>query len=345
MLTERRARILQFVVSEYIDSAAPVGSETVVRKYGLRVSPATIRNEMMRLEEAGYLMQPHTSAGRIPSDLGYRYYVESLMREEELDEEMERTVRHQFYQVGRSIETWAHLAAVILARAVGNLALVTAPHPARARLRWLELVSIRDDLALVVAVTYEGHTLEETIGLDEHVSQEQLSRIARRMNRLFDGLSGAEMREQAKDLPDGEAALSSFEEEVVQRVIRVLEAEEQLRYEPAYLEGLSNVLRQPEFSQREAMLALLDALDEHSLPRLIPFHWAGPGRVAVIIGGENPQDAMRQCSLVVGRYGQADGLTGALGVLGPTRLPYQRATSMVRYVGSLLDEFVGTYYR
>ena len=95
MLTERRANILQFVVSEYIESATPVGSETVVRKYGIRVSPATIRNEMVRLEEAGYLMQPHTSAGRIPSDLGYRYYVESLMQEEELDEEMERTIRHQ----------------------------------------------------------------------------------------------------------------------------------------------------------------------------------------------------------------------------------------------------------
>lgn len=344
MLTERRARILQFVVSEYIESATPVGSETVVRKHGIRVSPATIRNEMLRLEEAGYLIQPHTSAGRIPSDLGYRYYVESLMQEEELDEEMERTIRHQFYQVGRAIEAWAQLAAVILARAVGNLALVTAPHPARARLRWLELVSIREDLVLVVAVLHEGRAREETISLDEPLSQDDLSRTARRLSRLFGGLSATEMQEQAADLPAGEAGLSPFENEVVQRVIRVLEAEDQLGYEPAYLEGLGNILRQPEFAQREAMLDLLDALDEYSLPRLIPFHWAAPGRLAVIIGGENPQDAMRQCGLVVGRYGRPGGLTGALGVLGPTRLPYPRATSMVRHVGSLLDELVDTYY-
>ncbi len=344
MLTDRRARILQVVVSEYTESATPVGSETVVRKYGLRVSPATIRNEMMRLEEEGYLTQPHTSAGRIPSDLGYRYYVESLMREEELDEEMERTIRHQFYQVGRAIEAWAQLAAVILARAVGNLALVTAPHPVRTRLRWLELVGIREGLAIVVAVLHEGYAREETIPLDEHLSQDDLSLTARKLSRLFGGLSAAEIRQHMTDLPAGEAAPSSFENEVMERVIRVLQAEEQLGYEPAYLEGLRNVLRQPEFAQREAMLELLDALDEYSLPRLIPFHWAAPGRVAVIIGHENPQDAMRQCSLVVGRYGQPGGLTGALGILGPTRLPYPRATSMVRYVGSLLDELVSTHY-
>jgi heat-inducible transcriptional repressor len=299
---------------------------------------------MMRLEEAGYLIQPHTSAGRIPSDQGYRYYVESLMVEEELDEETERTIRHQFYQVRRSIEAWAQLSADILARAVGNLALVTAPHAARARLRWLELVSIRDKLVLVVSVLEEGHTREETISLDEPLSQDDLSRIARRLSRLFGGLSAAEMQKQVESLPAEEAELSPFESEVVEKVIGVLEAEDQLRYEPTYLEGLRNILRQPEFAEREAMLDILDALDEYNLPRLIPFHWAAPGRVAVIIGGENPQDAMRRCSLVVGRYGEPGALTGALGVLGPTRLPYPRATSMVRYVGALLDELMSAHY-
>src|SRR3990170_8599734 len=128
MLTERRARILQFIVGEYITTAAPVGSQTVVRKYGLNASSATIRSEMMRLEEEGYLSQPHTSAGRIPSDKGYRYYVESLMEEEELPDDVKRTIRHQFYQVGRVMDAWAQLAAAILATSVGTIALVTAPH-------------------------------------------------------------------------------------------------------------------------------------------------------------------------------------------------------------------------
>ena len=109
MLTERRARILQLIIREYVDSAVPVGSETLARKYGLRVSPATIRHEMVGLEDEGYLMQPHTSAGRIPSDMGYRYYVESLMEEEELPDEIQRTIRHQFYQLSgssRSGRSW-----------------------------------------------------------------------------------------------------------------------------------------------------------------------------------------------------------------------------------------------
>jgi heat-inducible transcriptional repressor len=138
--------------------------------------------------------------------------------------------------------------------------------------------------------------------------------------------------------------LSPFEDEVTQAVIRVLQTEDESGYEPAYLDGLRNVLSQPEFSQPQTMLEFLGILDEHSLPKLIPFHWAVPGHVTIIIGAENPQDAMRQCSLVVARYGRSGGATGALGVLGPTRLPYPRATSMVRYMGSLLGELVNLYH-
>jgi heat-inducible transcriptional repressor len=337
MLTDRRARILQFVVREYIDSATPVGSGTIVSKYGLKASPATIRSEMVRLEEEGYLDQPHTSAGRIPSDRGYRHYVESLMEEEELSEEIKRTIRHQFYQVGPASEAWAQLAAAILARSVENLALVTAPHSARARLRRLELVKMGDVLALLIVVLHEGHLREETLALDRTISQDELTRTAQRLSWLFAGLSAAQMQQQTVEL-------SPFEDKVTQAIIRVLQIEDESSYEPAYLEGLRNVLSQPEFSQTQTILDFLGVLDERSLPRLIPFHWAAPGHVTIIIGAENPEDAMRHCSLVVARYGQPGGVTGALGVLGPTRLPYPRATSMVRYMGSLLGELVSLYY-
>jgi heat-inducible transcriptional repressor len=337
MLTDRRARILEVVVREYVDSATPVGSGTIVRKYGLKASPATIRSEMVCLEEEGYLTQPHTSAGRIPSDRGYRHYVESLMEEEELSEESKRTIRHQFYQVGPALEAWAELAAAILARSVENLALVTAPHPACARLRRLELVKTGDVLALLIVVFQEGPPREETLALDRSISQDELTRTAQRLSRLFAGLSAGQMQQQTVEL-------SPFEDEVTQAIIRVLQVEDESSYEPAYLDGLRNVLRQPEFSRPQTMLDFLDVLDERSLPRLIPFHWVVPGHVTIIIGAENPEDAMRQCSLVVARYGRPGGMTGALGVLGPTRLPYPRATSMVRYMGSLLGELVGLYY-
>ncbi len=337
MLTDRRANILQSVVREYIDSAIPVGSQTIVRKYGLGASPATVRNEMVRLEEEGYLTQPHTSAGRIPVDRGYRYYVESLMEDEELSDELKRTIRHQFYQVGPALEAWAQLTAAILARSVENLALVTAPHPARAHLRRLELVEMADVLVLLIVVLQEGHLREETLALERSLSQAELSRAAQRLSRLFGGLSAEQIQQQTVEL-------APFEDRVAQAVIRILRAEDASSYEPAYLDGLRNILSQPEFSQPQAMLDILDVLDVHSLPRLIPFHWAVPGRVTIIIGGENPQDAMRHCSVVVARYGRPGGMTGALGVLGPTRLPYSRAASMVRYMGSLLDELVTLYY-
>ena len=337
MLSDRMGRILQAVVREYVDSASPVGSATVVRKYGVKASPATIRNEMVRLEEEGYLAQPHTSAGRIPSDKGYRYYVETLMEEEEPPDELKHTIRHQFLQAGPAFEAWTQLAAAILARSVENLALVTVPHAARARLRHLELVKIGDALALLIVAFEQGRPGEETLTLDRNVSQDDLTRTAYRLSRLLGGLSAGEMREQTVEL-------SPFEEEVARTTIQALEVEDESAYEPAYLEGVRNVLSQPEFSRPQTMLDFLDILDEHSLPRLIPFHWAVPGRVTVIIGAENPQDAMRRCSLVVARYGRPGGMTGALGVVGPTRLPYPRATAMVRYMGSLLSELVGVYY-
>jgi len=337
MLTERRARILQLIVREYVDSAAPVGSETLVRRYGLRVSPATIRHEMVSLEDEGYLLKPHTSAGSIPSDTGYRCYVETLMQEEELPNEIQRTIRNQFYQESGSLEEWAKLAADVIERWAGNLALVTAPHAPRARLRWLELVEMRPGVVLLVAVLRDGRVHQQTIAVTGELSQEELATIAQRLSGLLGGLSAAQAQREA-------AKLTPFEEEVRQVVARILEAEDATSYAPAYLEGLRAMLSQPEFAQPATMLGFLELLDEQSLPRLIPFHQAAPGGVAVIIGQENPQDAMRQCSLVVARYGQPSGVTGALGVLGPTRLSYDRATSIVRYMRLLLSELLSLYY-
>jgi heat-inducible transcriptional repressor len=337
MLTDRRARILQLIIREYVDSAVPVGSETLARKYGLRVSPATIRHEMVSLEDEGYLMQPHTSAGRIPSDRGYRYYVESLMEEEELPDEAQRTIRHQFYQVSGSLEEWARLAAGIIARWAGNLALVTAPHAPRARLRWLELVEMRPGFVLLVAVLRDGRVHQQTVPVVADLSQEELTTIAQRLSGLLSGLTAAQAQRKTVEL-------TSFEDEVRQAVVRILEAQDTASNAPAYLEGLRAMLSQPEFAQPATMLGFLDLLDEQSLPSLIPFHQAAAGDVSVIIGQENPQDVMHQCTLVVARYGRPMGVAGTLGVLGPTRLSYDRATSIVRHMQMLLSELLSLYY-
>src|SRR3990170_2582313 len=128
MLTERRQRLLRFIIDEYVNTAQPVGSGAIVQKYHLPVSSATVRNEMACMEEEGYIVQPHTSAGRIPTDQGYRYYVEALMREEDLQQPDEQTIRHQFHQAAQQLEEWARLTAAILATRLHNAAVVTAPY-------------------------------------------------------------------------------------------------------------------------------------------------------------------------------------------------------------------------
>jgi heat-inducible transcriptional repressor len=351
MLTERRGRILSLIVEDYVDSALPVGSETVVRRHRLGVSPATIRNEMAKLEEEGYISHPHTSAGRIPTETGYRYYVESLMEEEDLPWEEKQTILHQFHQAGREWEDWLHLAVAILATSARNMAVVTVPRSSQCRLRHIELVSVQDLTALLVLVLEETRVRQHVLSLPESLTQSELTEVAHRLTQLYGGLTAAQIRATA-------APLSPLEEQVVQAVLELILAEDEAANEEAYLEGLQHVLAQPEFSRSDKILALLEALDERNLTRNIPFRRLADVGVKVIIGSEHLAlgrsalagpgpgwtEAMRECSVVVARYGVPGALNGALAVLGPTRMHYPRTISTVRYVSSLMSELLEGYY-
>jgi heat-inducible transcriptional repressor len=189
MLTKREERILKVIVGEYVSTAMPVGSESIAHKHELGVSPATIRNDMACLEEEGYITHPHTSAGRIPSDKGYRYYVESLMEEMELPPPEQRTIRHLFHQVETDMEEWVQLAAAILSRVARNLALVTFPKASLSRLRHMELVTIQEFLALLIVVLKEAKLKKQILPLDQATSQEGLSMIANKLNAAFEGMT------------------------------------------------------------------------------------------------------------------------------------------------------------
>lgn len=333
MLTERRARILGYIVDEYVRSAQPVASETVARKYSLAVSPATIRNEMMRLDQEGYIFQPHPSAGRLPSDKGYRFYVEALMVEEEPTPSLRETILHQFHQVARELEEWSHLAAVILAHYLGSVSMVTLPHSHRPRLRWLDLVKVSDLRVLLIIVLQEARVRQETLPLPQPLTQDDLSAIAGKLNALLVGLTAAEIRQRGVEL-------SRLEGEVVKAAVHLLESTQEASLAPAFLEGLRNLLQQPEFAHGQGLLELLDILEERNLSRAIPFATIPQEGVAIIIGGEHPEEAMRQCSLVLTRYGGHRDQEGILGIVGPTRLRYPRAVPMVRYMASLMDDLM-----
>lgn len=341
MLTERQSSILEFVIGEYVETAMPVASRPVSSKSQLGVSPATIRNEMAELEAQGYLSHPHTSAGRVPTEKGYRFFVEWLMREVELPWEAQQTIRHQFHQVESGQEAWVHLAASILARAVENAAVVTAPRASASHIKHLELVSLQDFTMLLVLVLDQGRLEQQIVKLEEPLDQEELSGVASRLNELFAGTTLA-------DIVGKDAQLSGIERQVMDVVAEIMEAVDEGGFDDAYLEGLRNVLRQPEFSSGERALDLMEFLDERNLTRAIPLRALAREGVTVVIGGENPRvaragEAMRECSVVVGAYGAPGVSSGAIAVVGPMRMDYSRTVSTVRYLAAVMSDVLSEY--
>ena len=206
-MTERRKLILKLVIQEFIESPAkPVASETLQRKYRLDFSSATIRNELAALEDQGLLTHLHTSAGRIPTDAGYRYFVENLMDRQALSAQEQRMIQHQFYQVRGDFDQWIHLAAAVLARTAHNAALVTPPRAHEIRFKHLELISIYETVVLSVLVLHDGTVRQQSLTVDQPVTQEELSAIAQRTNDRF-GNMPVHVLEQtlaSPDVPPGE---------------------------------------------------------------------------------------------------------------------------------------------
>jgi heat-inducible transcriptional repressor len=337
MLTDRRRHLLQFIVDDYVASAQPVGSGAIVQKYNLPVSSATVRSEMARLEDDGFIAQPHTSAGRVPTDLGYRYYVETLMREELLPEALQQTIRHQFHQAAHDLEEWARLAAAVIAARLHNAAVVTAPHAPQPRVRWVELVNVHELVVLLILVLEEARVLQHTLQLEQPVSQDDLAVAARRLSERLAGSTADEIRDRGQ-------GLRAFEASVADAAAELLEGVDRAGSEPSFLEGVRDLLRQPEFADSERILALLELLEERNIPRAIPAEPAAAGDVAIVIGGEHPTDQMRLCSVITARYDGPSGLRGAISVVGPTRMNYPGSVATVRYISSLMEELLGEYF-
>lgn len=336
MPTQRRERILGLIVSEYIRTATPVASETIARKYGLGVSPATVRNEMAVLEEEGYITRRHISGGGVPSDRGYRYYVESLMNEEAVPPAERRMMSHLFLLVERELEEWNRLAAALLARMLSSVAIATFPKSAETRFQRLELIAVQELLALLVVILRGTRLKQQLIAFDQAMSQVELNAISGRLNALFDGLSRSQIL-------TSDYQYTSVEQQVRRAVVQQMEREDAQRYGEPSIAGVRHIISQPEFSRNDRVLGLMDLLQPGRLAAVLPEVVNEEG-VQVIIGSENREDAMRDCSVVLARYGMPGEASGALGVLGPTRMPYERAVSRVRYVGSLMSELVAQLY-
>jgi len=335
-LTERQKLILALVIRDHIENAQPVGSKRLVEDYGLGYSSATVRNEMAALTEAGYLNQPHTSAGREPTEEGYRYFVRQLMGHTELPDRTKRTITHQFYQARQDMTDWMRLAASVLANQSQAAALVTAPHPETPRFKHLELISTVGRQVLMVLVMTGGEVSQQMLMLAEPVSQEKLSNVAELINKRCQGLDG-------ETISSLTTQMDKLEQDVIKLVVDEMERSSAILGGEVYRDGLVNVLAEPEFAEVDVALSALRVLEERSLLEDLlssTVLTTSVGGVHVLIGGEGTWEELRQCSMVLSRYGVPDIATGTLGVLGPIRMAYGRTISTVRFVANLMSDLV-----
>jgi heat-inducible transcriptional repressor len=287
---------------------------------------------MARLEDEGYILQPHTSAGRVPSDKGYRYYVESLMSEEMLARDEQETIRHQFHQTERSMEQWFQLAAAVLAHSVSNFALVTSPRSSETRLKHVQLVPLHETSALCVVVLTEARIRQQVLTFRDALAAEELSKAAASINDHYAGLSSEELRAQPEPAGELQAA-------VLRSAIELMD-QESVALGDVFRDGVREVLSQPEFARSERLIELIDVLEERTLTTAIPIRSLSDDGFSVVIGAENSHEAMRECSIVLARYGMEGGPSGIIAVLGPTRMRYARTIPTVRYLASVLGDLV-----
>ncbi len=335
-LPERRATVLRIIVAEHIASAAPVASESIARGYALGISPATIRHEVARLEEEGYISRPHTSAGAVPSDKGYRYYVECLIAESKLSEADQLVIRRYFYEAEQEPEEWARLAVRVLTQKLESIAVATLPHAPVCRFRHVDLVEVQDLLVLLVLVLQGGRIRKRLFTPPEAMSQDELVACANKMNAIYQGLTSRQIGAQ-------EASLSPVEEHVVNLVRQIMDTEDERRYEQLYLEGWRHLIGQTEFLKGNKMLNLVEALEEKDLIRSLLASAVDKSGIRITIGNENQVEALQECSVIVSNYGVEE-RRGAIGVIGPTRMRYSRAIPMVDYVSSIMTDLLASTY-
>ncbi|MGH2351311.1 MAG: heat-inducible transcriptional repressor HrcA [Chloroflexota bacterium] len=336
MLSERKERILKAIVEDYTRHARPVASETLLREYGMSVSSATIRNEMAELEAEGYIYQPHTSAGRIPSEQGYRYFVTRLMQEQRIPRAEQLTIRHQFHQVALMREEWLQLGAAVLARAARAAAIVSAPQMAACRIKHFEALQMQERLGLLVLVLQDGTVKQQLVTLPDGASQDNLSTASVRLNALLHTMSQREI----VAVVDNER-LTVAEQFVVDALLELMAQIDARDAVTVYHDGLVELLDQPEFSTMERARAIVEVLERPQVLReLLPGVPTDDG-IQIIIGSENRWDWMKECAVVLARYGAAGDVTGVVGVLGPLRLSYGVAVPSVRYVARIMTELLG----
>jgi heat-inducible transcriptional repressor len=332
-LTRRQEEILSCIVKAYTETSDPVSSKYLVERFSLPFSSATIRNEMAALENLGCIRQPHTSAGRVPTEAGYRYVVRRLLVERDadpLETREQRWIDDRLRSAPAASEQQMTQAASALARVAQTAALVTAPHGGGSRFRHLELIAVQGRLMLMVLVLQGGTVHQQMITLAETISQARLTETSARLNALLSNLSAAEVRARA-------VGLSLLDRDIAEIAADAMGRADSQPMAQVYGDGLTEVVRQ--FPAGEGAQQAVRVLEERAFLNMILQQMLTPmlNQVQVVVAGNGQWDELSQISLVLSRYGVEGQISGAIGVLGPTNLNYERAIRAVSYVSALMS--------
>jgi len=339
-LNERRQDLLKLIVGDYIRTAAPVASQQIARQHDVHVSPATIRHDMAELEEMGFISRPHPSAGSVPQDPAYRFYVERTGGPPMPPRVVQFLIQRSFHTGEADLESWARLGADVLSQAVHNVAIATAPRAFRAHLKHLQMVQLQERQALLVLVMQEARLRQHLISLDRPATQEDLNALAARLNALLAGKTVEEVRAVWRTQQDPDPLLT----QVVTELLRLMTLEEQTESRQHYIGGLRHMLGQPEFTAGTRAREAVELLEDDHLIRDLIAESPEHGQVRVIIGEEHRQSRLRPFSVVIAQYGVAGSATGAIGILGPTRMDYGQAISSVTYMANFLNTLLATLH-
>jgi heat-inducible transcriptional repressor len=334
-LTRRQEEILSLIVQSYTTQPEPVSSKYLTESFEMGVSSATIRNEMAVLEEKGYVRAPHTSAGRVPTEKGYRYFVRRLLKTSELTVAEQTHITERLQDTPLATEQWMRLAATILARTVHSAALVTPPISETSRFKHVELISIQGRLVLMVLVMHSGTVRQQMLNLAEALSQIQLSDAAQHVNDLCLNLTANEVRSRG-------VQLQLLEREIAELAADVMDRTDTNQVRFIYREGLGDIISS--FQGSGGAEQVVRMFEERAVLNMVLSEVRTPDEVQVFIAGEGRWEELNHLSMILSRYGIPGQVSGALGVIGPTHINYGRAISTVRYVSNLMTDMLVKLY-
>ncbi len=336
IMDERKKRILQAIIDDYIDTAEPIGSRTIARKHELGLSSATIRNEMADLEEMGYLAQPHTSAGRIPSDKGYRLYVDKLMPAHALKAEDIEKLRSEMELRINELSQLLRQASAVLSRFTKYTSMAISPQLKASTIKAIQVVPIEPGKALVIVVNNADIVRNGLVKISEYIKPEALIKISNILNNKLSGLAIQQVNLHIiKDL-ERETGVPG---EILMPILDgAADCIEQIDNQEVYVEGTTNILNYPEFRDVMKAREFMNMIDEKTSISRALLDNVDPDGISVRIGTENDLSCIKDCSIITINYNIADTLSGTIGIIGPTRMEYPKVISSLRYVRKIVSD-------